>query len=57
MMGYKVTTKKTSSQPAGLTKFFKMSRKPTLAELHAWLKTEYGINSAAGDSGFDFEQV
>lgn len=57
MTAYKVTTKKTPSQPGGLTHVFMLpGRKPTIAELHAWLKNEYGINSGAGESGFIIEK-
>ena len=58
MTCYKVTTKKTSSQPEGLTKVFSLpGRKPTLAEIHEWLKSEYGINRGAGDSGYIIEKM
>lgn len=58
MTCYKVTTKKTSSQPGGLTKVFSLpGRKPTLEEIRAWLKSEYGINSGAGESGFEIEKL
>ena len=54
MTYYKVTTKKTSSQPGGLTKVFSLpGRKPTIAEIHEWLKKEYGINSGAGNMDYE----
>ena len=56
MAAYKVTTKKTNSQPGGLTKVFVQSNKPSLADIHGWLKKEYGINALAGDSGYDIEK-
>ena len=56
MASYKVTTKKTPSQPAGLTKVFVQSNAPTIAELREWLKGEYGINSGAGLSDFIVER-
>ena len=57
MASYKVTTKKTPSQPAGLTKVFVMSRTPTVAELREWLKKEYDIKSGAGSSDFIIEKL
>lgn len=56
MIAYKVTTKKTNSQPGGLTKVFVQSNKPTLVDIHGWLKSEYGINSGAGESGYEIER-
>lgn len=56
MAAYKVTTKKTTSQPGGLTKVFVQSYTPTIAQLHEWLKKEYGISSGAGTTGFDIEK-
>ena len=55
MATYKVTTKKTASQPAGLTKVFVQSNRPTIGELRKWLKEEYGLNSGAGESDFIIE--
>lgn len=56
MASYKVTTKKTPSQPVGITKVFVQSNAPTIAELREWLKGEYGINSGAGLSDFIIER-
>lgn len=55
MAFYKVTTKRTSSQPAGLTKVFNQSSKPSLTQLRDWLKQEYNINSGAGEVDFIIE--
>ena len=57
MASYKVTTKKTPSQPAGLTKVFVMSRTPNVAELREWLKKEYNIKSGAGSSDFIIKKL
>lgn len=57
MATYKVTTKKTSSQPAGLTKTFVQNSTPNLTQLKEWLKQEYGINSGAGTSDFVIERL
>ena len=57
MVAYKVTTKKTSSQPGGLTKVFVQSNKPSLQQIHEWLKKEYGINSGAGETGYITERT
>ena len=56
MIAYRVTTKKTNSQPGGLTKVFVQSNKPTLVDIHGWLKSEYGINSGAGETGYEIER-
>lgn len=57
MANYKVTTKKTSSQPAGLTKVFVQSSKPGLTQLREWLLKEHGVKSGAGDVDFIIEQI
>ncbi len=56
MATYKVTTKKTSSQPEGLTKVFVQSTSPTLTQLHEWLLKEYNIKSGAGFTGYIIER-
>lgn len=56
MLAYKVTTKKTPSQPGGLSKVFVQSYTPTIAQIHEWLKKEYGISSGAGTTGYDIEK-
>lgn len=55
MANYKVTTKKTPSQPGGLTKVFVQSSKPTISQLHEWLLKEYGVKSGAGYSDYIIE--
>ena len=57
MAAYKVTTKKTSSQPAGLTKVFVQNSTPNLTQLREWLKSEYGVNSGAGTSDYIIERM
>lgn len=57
MNAYKVTTKKTSSQPAGLTKVFAQVDKPNLNQLKEWLLKEYNIKSGAGTSDFIIERL
>lgn len=56
MAVYKVTTKKTSSQPAGLTKVFVQNSTPNLNQLREWLLMEYGVKSGAGTSDFIIER-
>lgn len=56
MAAYKVTTKKTSSQPAGLTKVFVQSSTPNLNQLKEWLLKEHGVKSGAGTSDFIIER-
>ena len=56
MAVYKVTTKKTTSQPEGLTKVFVQSISPTLTQLHEWLLKEYNIKSGAGLTGYIIER-
>ena len=56
MATYKVTTKKTSSQPAGLTKVFVQNSTPSLAQLKEWLLKEYNVESGAGTSDFIIER-
>jgi hypothetical protein len=56
MAAYKVTTKKTSSQPAGLTKVFVQNHTPTLIELKELLLKEYNIKSGAGTIDFIIEK-
>ncbi|MBQ0085218.1 MAG: hypothetical protein KBS65_03135 [Prevotella sp.] len=55
MANYKVTTKKTPSQPGGLTKIFVQSSKPNLTQLREWLLKECGVKSSAGDGDFIIE--
>lgn len=57
MNSYRVTTKKTSSQPAGLTKVFAQVDKPTLTQLKEWLLKEYNVKSGAGTSDFIIEKL
>ena len=57
MISYKVTTKKTSTQPGGLTTVFVQNSKPTLVQLKEWLKQKYGVNSGAGFSDFIIERL
>ena len=57
MACYKVTTKRTSSQPAGLTKVFNQSSKPSLTQLREWLLKEHGVKSGAGEVDFIIENV
>lgn len=57
MNSYKVTTKKTTSQPAGLTKVFAQVDKPNLNQLKEWLLKEYNIKSGAGTSDFIIERL
>jgi len=57
MANYKVTTKKTSSQPGGLTKVFVQSSKPGLTQLREWLLKDYGVRSGAGDGDFIIEHI
>lgn len=56
MATYKVTTKKTSSQPAGLTKVFVQNSTPSLSQLKEWLLKEYNVKSGAGTSDFIIER-
>ena len=56
MAFYKVTTKQTPSQPAGLTKVFSQNSKPSLTQLREWLLKEHGIKSGAGETSFVIEQ-
>ncbi len=56
MATYKVTTKKTSSQPAGLTKVFVQNSTPNLNQLKEWLLKEHGVKSGAGTSDFIIER-
>lgn len=55
MANYKVTTKKTPSQPGGLTRVFVQSSKPSLTQLREWLLKEYGVKSGAGEVDFIIE--
>lgn len=57
MTTYKVTTKKTPSQPAGLTKIFVQNSTPSLSQLKEWLKEAYGIKSSAGTIDFIIERL
>ena len=57
MAAYKVTTKKTPSQPAGLTKVFVQSSTPSLTQLREWLLKEYGVKSGAGIVDFIIERA
>lgn len=57
MMAFKVTTKKTPSQPAGLTKVFVQTHTPTIQELRDWLLKEYGVKSGAGSCDFIIEKA
>lgn len=56
MAAYKVTTKKTASQPAGLTKVFVQNSTPNLNQLKDWLLAEHGVKSSAGTSDFIIER-
>lgn len=55
-MAYKVTTKKTSSQPGGLTTVFAQSSRPNLSQLKEWLLKDYGVKSGAGEIDFIIEK-
>ena len=57
MAAYKVTTKKTPSQPAGLTKVFVQSSTPSLTQLREWLLKEYGVKTGAGTVDFIIERA
>ena len=54
---YRVTTKKTPSQPAGLTKVFVQNSTPNVDQIRKWLKEEYNISSGAGSTGFIIEKL
>lgn len=54
---YRVTTKKTPSQPAGLTKVFVQNSTPNVDQIRKWLKEEYKISSGASSGDFIIEKL